>query len=588
MRNRWQGSVSRGLARIGGPNSVSWPGFWILLSIGFAVTMAGGRSGTADSVFTQLAIGVAAPIAVYSFLALARVSLLRGARTRPLPVRTVLVFVAAAIVGLLAGSVVGGVVGAVLGPRRGTPEPPDPAVIIGALAATVVSVTMVLCMTAVVVDSWREYRLRDREMRDLESQIELVRTEAIAEIESQNALARTEVADRLLAEIDALDSTGARGSGERLRATALDVVRPLSHQLGLGEAQFRVPEPVRQPVDLGQLVADATSHRLLAPVALALLPCVPVAFYGAFEVGTDRVPLLVLATFVVLFVVSRLANTLFARVSSRAGTAGRIAALALALTSATLLTWATWVGLDRSSTSTAAWGLLAWIIPIIGFVLLAVTAVQAVQVRQQDSLEALQGELAWQVARARELQWVRQSALARSLHGPVQSAAFASALRLEAALDEGSLDDGVVQQVRSWLAVALDELASGAERPVVLREVLDRLREIWSGVCDIAVELDQVAADRLLADAVSSRAVAGIVEEGCANAVRHGAATRIHVSIRLDEPRQLQVTVHDNGRTVAGESKAGLGSRLLDMVAVAWQRESGMDGTVLRVLLPVQ
>lgn len=550
--------------------------------------MAGGGDGRSGSVPIQLAVGVAAPIAAYSFLALARVTVLRGARIRPRPVRTLLVFVAAAIVGLLAGSVVGGVVAAAFGPRPAVPGPPDPVLIIGAVSATVVSVTMVLCMTAVVVDSWREYRGRDREMRDLQSQIELIRTEVIAEIESQNAATRREVADRLLAEVAALDSAGARGSGQRLRATALDVIRPLSHDLGFGEAEFRVPAAPQHPFDLGLHVADATSHRLMAPTALALLACVPVAFYSAFQEGADAVLPLVLATFVVIFVVSRVANALFARFGSRLGTAGRITALVLAIMATTFLTWATWVGLDRSGSSAAAWLLFAAIIPIMGVVLPALTAVRTVQVRQRDNLSALREEFTWQVARARELTWVRQSALARALHGPVQSVALACALRLESALGDGPIDTDVVDQVRSWLTVVLDELASGVERPVVISEVLDRLREIWSGVCDVVIDLDQDAADRLVADAVASRAVAGIVEEGCANAVRHGAATRVEVSIRLDGPRQIHVTVNDNGFADGVPSQAGLGTSLLDTVAVAWQRDSGPLGTVLGAVLPIQ
>lgn len=587
MRGQWRSDARQALARIGGPNSVTWPGLLILLAVGLPVVMAGGWNQPADVRIGYLAVGIAAPLISYAVLALARVTVLRGASRRPMPGRTVACYVIAVVVALLVSPVVGGAMRA----QSAAPAdsaPPDPVVIIGSVLGTLVGATMVLCLAAIIVDSWREYRTRDRRLRELRSQADLVRTQAAASIEEQNAATAQAVGEVLIEQVTSLTAADAQGSAERLRATALDVVRPLSHELALGEASFRVPAAKAPRADLGQFVADATALRLIPPFALAVLTTVPVAFYAALQVSVRLALPLALATFAVILGVSWLANQVFARVSARLGTAARVAWLLMALAAVTAATLVVWQVLGSAESADAAWGVMACIIPVVGITLPAVTALRAVQARQQSELAAVTAELDWQVARARELQWVRRTALARALHGPVQSAAMAAALRLESAVRGGTLSEGVLDEVRSWLVAALEELNPGADRPVSLPEVFERLQGMWSGVCEVAIAIEQPAAERLAADAVSSRAVADVLEEGCANAVQHGAATRVSVDIRLGEPLEILVTLRDDGQSGDAHRTAGLGSRLLDAVTLSWHRESGPVGSVLQAVIPIQ
>jgi two-component sensor histidine kinase len=75
-----------------------------------------------------------------------------------------------------------------------------------------------------------------------------------------------------------------------------------------------------------------------------------------------------------------------------------------------------------------------------------------------------------------------------------------------------------------------------------------------------------------------------VVAEALTNAVRHGAARTVDVRIELEGDERLVVTVRDDGLAQPG-GVPGMGSRLLDAVAVDWTLGRGADGAELRVEL---
>ena len=97
-----------------------------------------------------------------------------------------------------------------------------------------------------------------------------------------------------------------------------------------------------------------------------------------------------------------------------------------------------------------------------------------------------------------------------------------------------------------------------------------------------------VSDDALLllhADPGLTAASAEVVREGVGNAVRHGGAEHIDVSVTCDGDGLLQVHVADDGTRREGAGEPGLGSRMLDEVAFRWDREMGPQGTVLSASL---
>ena len=74
-----------------------------------------------------------------------------------------------------------------------------------------------------------------------------------------------------------------------------------------------------------------------------------------------------------------------------------------------------------------------------------------------------------------------------------------------------------------------------------------------------------------------------MVEEGIANAIQHGAATEVTVSI-AHEQGDIVIRITDNGSGPKA-GRVGLGSKLLDELAPGWTLEAQPEGTRLTVRL---
>ncbi len=188
--------------------------------------------------------------------------------------------------------------------------------------------------------------------------------------------------------------------------------------------------------------------------------------------------------------------------------------------------------------------------------------------------------------------------LARHLHGELQSQIFVAASQIERAAaeeDPGSVIDAL-RRARGALVNPLNMSPSvtGGQPTVVfppketgspadeLREDLDHLRELWAGLLTIDYTIE---GDGMI-DADHARAISAIVEESAANAVRHGNADRLFISVsRGHEGGEWIVDVTDDGDGLATGSP-GLGSEIIDQFASTWSREDrGEQGTTLRAII---
>ena len=70
-----------------------------------------------------------------------------------------------------------------------------------------------------------------------------------------------------------------------------------------------------------------------------------------------------------------------------------------------------------------------------------------------------------------------------------------------------------------------------------------------------------------------------IVREDVGNAVRHGSATTVSITIDSEDERLLKVVIVDNGSGIADDAIAGLGSELFDSLTFRWSRSSSTRGT---------
>lgn len=168
--------------------------------------------------------------------------------------------------------------------------------------------------------------------------------------------------------------------------------------------------------------------------------------------------------------------------------------------------------------------------------------------------------------------------LATRLHRAVHSPAVA-----RAALSEAQPDGGIsAEPVAAQLGRVIASLEAD-ERRDDLTASLQRTAELWRGYLDITCTIDP-RIERL--DGEASRMILRIVEEGIANAFRHGGARK--ATIVLDRVSDgILVVISDDGSGPQREG-SGLGSVLFDSAAPGgWTLSAGPEsGSVLRLLVP--
>lgn len=574
------------LERIGGPNSVSWPGFLILLLIGSLVSLAAGSSPPSGGPWIGVVVSVLGAVVVYGVLILARATVLRSVAKRARPWRTLLCFGIATAFGIVAASMVGGILAMATGASHGSTAPQAAVVVMLSIVGTLVGAVLILALAAVVVDAWREYRDLAEGIRELDRQLDQVESTTVAELEEQDERIRAEVESLLLSEIQALGSGDTSEAASRLRRAALDVLRPLSHDLGIAAYGVQRMEQREPAFDASELVRDATATRLFSPWVSAVIIAVPVMFSVLVaEPGTGALWVAAI-TCAEVGILAWIANAIYARRADLASVPERLAWLITSTLAIGACVLVTWLGLNTVERLGIAWGVLAWIVPVILLLPAVLGALRGARERQQRTLGELRDDVDWQLARSRELVWARQTTLARALHGPIQSGVLAASIRLDTAARAGEISQAVVGEARSALMAALVAFTASPDEVVDLAETFARVREMWAGVATITLEAEPGMIDVLARDPVCSRAVADVLTEGCSNAVRHGKATSIAIRLRFEGTTRVCVVVSDDGHARAIEGE-GMGSRLLDTVAISWNRTSTAEGTQLSVLLPV-
>ena len=150
------------------------------------------------------------------------------------------------------------------------------------------------------------------------------------------------------------------------------------------------------------------------------------------------------------------------------------------------------------------------------------------------------------------------------MHGLIQSAVGAAAIRLEREVSSGRDDRAFLDAPCAQLMSVFDHIDIEASDVSDLESTLLEFAETWSGVCRIRWSIASSARTTLDQDEVAHFAVNETATEGCWNAIRHARATRIDVSLDLAQPRVLHLRVSDDGVPIDRVPTPGLGTTMLD------------------------
>jgi signal transduction histidine kinase len=193
-------------------------------------------------------------------------------------------------------------------------------------------------------------------------------------------------------------------------------------------------------------------------------------------------------------------------------------------------------------------------------------------------------DLAIMNSQLRQEVWLNRRRIASILHGSVQSALYASAIRL-AKTDTPTPEE--VAAVQADISAAINKLESteGAEN---FGEVLEQIKTVWDGAVEIELPIIGVEIqEKLDANPVASACAAEVVREAVSNAAKHGKAEHVVIALEQTGPNLLGITVTNDGQPLGDEVVAGYGSSILDEVAFTWQLENRGGFTVLGAAIAV-
>jgi signal transduction histidine kinase len=180
--------------------------------------------------------------------------------------------------------------------------------------------------------------------------------------------------------------------------------------------------------------------------------------------------------------------------------------------------------------------------------------------------------------------WLNRRRIASILHGSVQAALYASAIKL-AKVESPTKDD--IESVQHDIAAAISKLESG-EAGETFDDVLQQIRDVWEGAVEVELpEMTPEILTQLESNQVASACAAEVVREAVSNAVKHGKAEHIVIALEQTNPHLLGITVTNDGQPLPAEIEAGYGSSILDEVAFTWQLENRGGYTVLGAAIAI-
>jgi signal transduction histidine kinase len=183
---------------------------------------------------------------------------------------------------------------------------------------------------------------------------------------------------------------------------------------------------------------------------------------------------------------------------------------------------------------------------------------------------------------------VRRQALAKAtmdaaivLHGRVQTQLHACAFTLEEATRRGDLVEVNRALVHARALLEQPDLAPRVATATSIQDALEERIAQWRGLLAVTVSVNKQA--EALSGVIVEH-VADVVEEAIANAVHHGSATEVLVSVSCDSD-ELTVQVCDNGMGPSNGAP-GLGSRLFSTYDSRWSLQALTSGAELTVVVP--
>lgn len=371
---------------------------------------------------------------------------------------------------------------------------------------------------------------------------------------------------------DAKLSKDASAIVRALRGLNEDVVRPLSHELA---KRFDPPTLTAAAPFLTKL------GRLTLPKRTTLGQSLPVGWTAltAFVLGFSML--------------SASSNPLQGLVTALVLTSwfGLVTYAVKALTGN--LEHPTWLGFISSIPAGALVGLTAWpftfwetltlpptfLVQSAVFFSIAFPSIYLMAVANNQSeisqaqLRAIVEELRLLNSQLRQQVWLDQKMLATELHGSVQATLHATALQLSK-INQPTIAD--LEKVRDAVDRALARLGQTSYlEGESFNQVLADISEVWEDTCKIEYHI-QPQAQQALEQQGLARSTIEVVREATTNAIKHGQAKNIKVTI-TQSGQLLDLIVDNDGQELVSNTQ-GLGTSVISELTHSHRLYKTRDG----------
>ena len=196
-----------------------------------------------------------------------------------------------------------------------------------------------------------------------------------------------------------------------------------------------------------------------------------------------------------------------------------------------------------------------------------------------NELSLANEELSSVVAVISQKEWLARRRVSFVMHGSLQSALNAAALRLGA---NPNPDKQLLESIRHDIANALKRIGFEGPEQYTFGIAKQEITDIWSGTVEIKWLVGPGVESKLSQNLTTSECLAEVLREAVSNASNHGSATQ--VEIKLESAKKvLEIEILDNGTPKNTGITQGLGSELMDDVCDWWQLSPNLSGgTILR------
>jgi len=172
--------------------------------------------------------------------------------------------------------------------------------------------------------------------------------------------------------------------------------------------------------------------------------------------------------------------------------------------------------------------------------------------------------------------------VAQVLHGSVQGALYAAAIRLSR---ETAPTPAIIESVQKDISDALAEVSRAKSEEFVFEDVLNSIIDLWQDSINFDLALDQNAIRKLNENADAAECMLEVLREAVNNSVKHGGARNVSVQIAPKTRGLLSLVVTNDGAPVDTQKSKGYGSNVLDELTHEWSLANTKNGVQLSALV---